>query len=433
MSGVVIAAMAVAACSVPAPAPSPPMTPVPSGFRWGVAQSGFQNEGSAPDSNWTRYHRRDLATDPGAALRSADFRNRYREDVALAAGLGVDTFRFSIEWSRVEPGDGVVDQAELAYYDDLVTAVRAAGMTPMVTLDHWVYPGWMADRGGWTDPEMPQRWLRNAERVVTRYAGLGVMWVTINEPTIYLLNEATRKPLTPAGAETMRAALVETHRAAYDLIHRLDPGAPVTATIAYLPPPLQEANDAAFIDQVGDTLDLVGIDYYYGASLDNLSVLAGLGEPWTIRPMPDGLYDALRHYHRKFPDLPLYVTENGLPLDEGEARPDGYRRSDSIRDHVYWIQRAIDDGVPVIGYNHWTLVDNDEWGGYRARFGLYEVDVLTDPTLERRPTDGVEAYRTVIADGGVGSGYRPRQRPAFCSLQDPDRTCTLERLLGLPT
>jgi beta-glucosidase len=155
--GAVIMALVAAACSAPPVDRPPPVAPVPAHFHWGVAQSGFQNEGSAPDSNWSRYARRESSTNPEAAVRSADFRNRYRDDLALAAGLGVDTFRFSVEWSRVEPRDGDVDAAELAYYDDLVAAVRAAGMTPMITLDHWVYPGWMADRGGWTDPEMPQR------------------------------------------------------------------------------------------------------------------------------------------------------------------------------------------------------------------------------------------------------------------------------------
>lgn len=440
LAAAVAAAAALLATTTPTPAapaaPTPAPTwkqapPVPAGFHWGVSTSGFQSEGYAPDSNWSRHaSTRLLVSDP---YRDAvDFRHRYRDDIALAASMGVNTFRFSVEWARLEPHPGEVDEAELAYYDDVVATVRAAGMTPMITLDHWVYPGWVVDRGGWANPDAGAWWLEHARRVVSRYAGQGVLWITFNEPTYYVLIDAIHGLKSYSQVQAMRAALADTHRKAYDLIHDLDPAALVTSNLAYTPPPLPDGDDA-FMDQVRDKLDYLGIDYYWALSLDNLTGLASVAGQFTIRPSPDGIYDALVTYSRRFPGLPLFVVENGMATDDGAPRPYDYTRADYIRDHVYWIQRAMADDVPVIGYSYWSLFDNYEWGSYRSRFGLYRVDVLADPTLERKETDGVAAYREVIASGGVSPGFAPRMRPMFCSFANLAGTCTPARLLGLPS
>ncbi|WP_158887570.1 glycoside hydrolase family 1 protein [Amycolatopsis anabasis] len=398
--------------------PDAAAAPDPEPFHWGVASSGFQSEGSAPDSNWRRY-----AETEEPYRNSVDFRHRYAADIALAKDLGVNTYRFGVEWARIEPAKGRLDETELAYYDDVVRRVRAAGMTPMITLDHWVYPGWVADQGAWDNPATVGDWLANARRVVGRYAHQGVLWITFNEPVIYLQKEISGRKLNPFQIAAMRQHLVAAHRNAYDEIHRLDPGSRVSSNLAYLPPPLQQLTDPLFTDAVADKLDFVGLDYYYGLSLDNLTAIHGAtGELWKIDPQPDGLYYALRAYQRKFPRLPLYVVENGMPTDDGKPRADGYTRSDHLRDHVYWLRRARDEGVNVLGYNYWSLTDNYEWGSYRPRFGLYTVDVATDPALTRRPTDAVDAYRRVIADGGVPADYTPVRRPAWCAFADL-RTC----------
>lgn len=417
------AAVVTAVVQAPAAAASIPVPRMPSGFQWGVSTAGFQAEGSAPDSNWRRYvdGRADSVKDPYA--NAVDFRHRYAGDIALAKAMGVTTFRLSVEWPRIEPRPGSLDQDALAFYDDVVRQIKAAGMTPMITLTHFTHPGWIADRGGWTNPATVESWLAFADLVVRRYAGLGVRWITFNEPTVYRTFEERNGKLNAFQSAAMMDNLVKAHRRGYALIHRLDPGAMVTSNLAVKPPPLQWFDDASFVDKVKDELDFVGIDYYYGASLDNLSVIhAAKDEFWRVDPQPDGIYYALRTYQRKFPALPLYVVENGMPSDDGKPRADGYTRSDHLRDHVYWVQRALADGVRVIGYNYWSLTDNYEWGSYRPRFGLYTVDALTDPALTRRPTDAVAAYHDVIAANGVPGGYLPKRRPAWCAFADP-RTC----------
>lgn len=409
-----IASLTSARAAAADPDTPPPVAPVPAGFHWGVASSGYQSEGSAPDSNWSRYD--DKTAEP--YRDSVDFRNRYREDIELAAGLGVNTYRIGIEWARIEPRPGVVDNSALAFYDDVVAEIRRHGMTPMITLDHWVYPGWIRDRGGWADARTLDAWLANAQRVVSRYAGLGVLWVTFNEPVFYLRNEVEHGGISSLAALSMQSRIIAAHKRIYAFIHQVQPRALVTSNQAYVPV-VQSVLDATFVDAWRNHLDYVGVDYYYGVTSDNYTAIKGLtGEFYKVEPEPQGIYFALRHYARKFPDLPLYVVENGMPTDNGAARADGYTRADFIRDHVYWVQRAIADGMDVIGYNYWSLTDNYEWGSYRPRFGLYQVDVLSDPDLVRKETDGVPAYRAVVADGGVHSGYQLSKAPQGCNFDD---------------
>ncbi|WP_037559845.1 family 1 glycosylhydrolase [Spirillospora albida] len=419
----VLAALLVISLSSPASAGKPATVPFPPGFLWGVSTSGFQGEGSFPDSNWTRYVARKARGVEHPYGNSVDFLHRYPSDLKLARGLGVNTFRTSLEWARIEPRKGFRDPKALAYYDDLVRRIKAAGMRPMLTLDHWVYPGWVDDQDAWQNRRTERDWLRHARFIVDRYKGQGVIWITFNEASAYIFKEFTTRPLNVGQVVTMRDALIRTHRAAYDMIHEVDPGAPVSANVAY-GSLINGLFDAALFNDTTDKLDFIGIDYYYGANLQNLTAVYTLtNELWKIDPEPEGIYHVLKNYQRRLPHLPVYVVEQGWPMDDGKPRADGYTRSDHLRDHLYWIQRAMAEGVKVIGYNYWSLTDNYEWGSYRPRFGLYTVDVRTDPALTRRPTDAVPTYRTIIANRGVPKGYVPVRRPGWCSIEDPIATC----------
>ncbi|EFQ82324.1 glycosyl hydrolase, family 1 [Aeromicrobium marinum DSM 15272] len=415
--GVVMALLpagAHAAATVPA---------VPDDFRWGVATSGYQSEGSAPASNWSRY---DDGMEP--YLNSVDFLNRYREDIANAASLGVDTFRFGVEWARVEPEPGVIDPAALAFYDDVVAEIRSHGMTPMITLSHWVHPAWFADQGAWANPGAVDRFLAYAELIVPRYAGDGTTWITFNEPVIYLQHELLDSD-NPLPALALAPQVINAHNRTYDLIHRTDPDALVSSNAAYIPG-VQPALDVLFLHQM--KLDFIGLDYYYGVALDNYTASAALtGKFWEVKPAPEGFYNALKSYHARFPGKPIWIIENGMATDNGKPRADGYTRSQHLQDHLYWMQRAMAEGVPVIGYNYWSITDNYEWGSYRPRFGLWTVDVVTDPTLTRRPTDGVATYTDVIARGGVPADYVPVAPPGLCNIDNLLGSCAQPLLSGL--
>ncbi|MYR05135.1 family 1 glycosylhydrolase [Gordonia sp. SID5947] len=417
---VAVACPAVPAVGAPATG-APALAPLPRDFAWGVASSGFQSEGSSPDSNWRRYVASGATHDRVGT--SVDFRHRFRDDIRLAKALGVKVYRVGVEWARVEPRPGVVDRHELAYYDSMIAAIVAAGMRPMITLDHWVYPGWVADRGGWADPRTPTLWLRNARRVVDRYSRYRPIWITVNEPATYVMNELKTGSISAPEVPAMVDRLVRVHRAIYRYIHRRDDAAMVSSNVAYIPT-VEPVLDTQFVDRVADALDFIGIDYYYSISPANTGAWHAItDESWLAPVSADGLYYALRHYSRRYPTKPLYVVESGMPTRDGTARADGYRRGDHLRDLVYWLQRARGDGMNVVGYNYWSLTDNYEWGSYTPRFGLYTVDVMSDPTLTRRPTDAVAAYRRITAGNGVPRSYRPTRPAEYCSLVAAPSSC----------
>ncbi|MGW4767232.1 family 1 glycosylhydrolase [Nocardia sp. NPDC004278] len=402
------------------PAPPTQVQPLGADFLWGVAASGYQSEGYAPDSNWSRYVAEDKTTDP--YLESVDFFHRYRSDIDLAAKLGVKVYRIGIEWARVQPRPGAWDEAGLRFYDNVIAAITAAGMRPMLTIDHWVYPGWEADRGGWSNPNIVADWLANARTVVDRYAANNPLWVTFNEPAAYIMNESTHGGLDAIAIPAMQDRIAQAHNAIYDYIHAVQPGAMVTSNVAYIPAG-EDVVNGPLIDKIAAKLDYIGIDYYYGASPGTVTQLS-LSELWQNPLEPEGIYYALQHYSRKFPGRPLYIVENGMPTEDGAPRTDGYTRTDDLRDTVYWLQRAKADGMNLIGYNYWSLTDNYEWGSYTPRFGLYTVDVRTDPTLTRKPTDTVPAYTDITHNGGVAPDYRPTRDPKLCSFVDAAASCT---------
>ncbi|MFD0000478.1 family 1 glycosylhydrolase [Nocardia sp. NPDC127526] len=393
-------------------------------FLWGVAASGFQSEGHSADSNWLRYIEANPDWDRYA--QAIDFRSRYPNDIALAAGLGVKVFRVGLEWARLQPTPDRWDEAGFAFYDDLIATIVQAGMRPMLTLDHWVYPGWAAARGGWRNPGIVEDWLANMRMVVDRYAGLNPLWVTVNEPVAYIMHEVRQNDQNP---EEMLDRVAAVHNGAYDYIHQVQPGAQVTSNVGYVAGAETRVN-GPLIERIGAKLDFIGVDYYFGLQSDDAETVAqadGSVPPpvgmWDLPVRPEGIYYALQHYSRQFPDKPLWIVENGMPTEDGKPRADGYTRSDHLRDTVYWIQRAKADGMNIIGYNYWSLTDNYEWGSYTPRFGLYTVDVLSDPTLARRPTEAVDTYRQIVTANGLPASYRPVRGPSECHLVDPPASC----------
>jgi beta-glucosidase len=395
----------------PGAIPVKPAQPLPAGFIWGVSSSAFQSEGGVLDSEWSRHNATDKTQDRyGPAV---DFRHRYREDVQLAHDLGVNTYRIGINWARVEPKQGQYDQAELAYYDDLIAAIKQAGIAPLITLDHFDIPGWVADQGGWTNPDTTKEFVAYSGVIANRYHKDVHLWITFNEAFADMSIQDSLYKLKGKDADRVRDNIVTAHRQTYDLIHQIQPGAMVTSNIAWLGDrfgsgTLNGISDRAFLDRVADKVDVIAIDYYGADLIKGLKALSAHAN-WLWPPEPAGLYRALKIVQAKYPNKPILIAETGMSTQDGLPRADGVTREDTLRDSVYWTQRARADGVNVIGYMVWSLTDNFEWGSYAPRFGLYTVNVLKDPALKRIPTAAVPAYKEVIRNNGVGPGYRPVQ------------------------
>lgn len=384
----------------------PVQAALPADFIWGVSSSAYQSEGGAVESNWSRFNAEKPEQDRYA--NSVDFRHRYREDVALAKAMGINTYRIGINWARVEPKKGQIDATEMAYYDDLVLALKQAGIAPLITLDHFVHPAWVADQGGWTNPQTTKDFVAYTTLIANRYHSDVHLWITFNEEGTYQLLEAFQYKRGPRDILRASDNLVAAHRQTYDVIHALDPKAMVTSNIIWMGDHfgsgfLQGLTDWLFLNRIEDKCDVIAIDYYAA----NLLAAIKNGTQWSIPPEPAGLYRALKALQSRFPNKPLLIAETGMPTEDGKPREDGVKREELLRDGVYWVQRAREDGINVIGYMVWSLTDNFEWGSYTPRFGLYTVNVKTDPSLTRTPNAAVPAYQEVIRAGGVGPAYQP--------------------------
>ncbi|MEV0251757.1 family 1 glycosylhydrolase [Nocardia sp. NPDC050712] len=369
------------------------------GFRWGVAGSAFQSEGDLPPCNWQVYLSDGKHPEREPYLEAVDFRHRYREDIALAKGLGVRVFRFGVNWARVEPARGQRSEVGWAFYRDVVAAIREAGLEPMPTLDHFVYPAWVLDDGGWVAESTIDHFLAFA-RTAVEELGACPWWLVFNEPSFNVLMETAMRGLSPEQGATMAANLVVAHRQAYTAIKNTYPAAQVSSNEATgnMPEAMRIQADAAFLDQVAEGyLDFLGLDVYYpDIDIEGIQQLVQ-GTPWNIPQPPDGIGSVASYYAARYPDLPIFIIESGMPTDDGKPRADGLTRSRQLSNVVASVGRARERGVPIIGLLYWSLTDNYEWGRYRPRFGLYSVDAVGDPALTRVPTDAVETYRDIIA------------------------------------
>ncbi|MFE3753613.1 family 1 glycosylhydrolase [Nocardia tengchongensis] len=407
------------------PAPPPTVPALGDDFLWGVAMNGFQNEGHTPDSNQFRFMMQRTVELPDHP-DSVDFFTHYPADIGLAGGLGARVFSTTIEWARVQPRPGEWDEAGFGFYDRVLDVLAVQGIRPMLVLNQWVHPGWAADRGGWRNPGMVADWLANARTVVRRYADRNPLWVTFGEVGNYVKYEWEDGALDIAEMPVMHERLAQAHNEIYDYIHQVQPGAMVGVSVPFSAGLTESVYNLPVIDRIAGRLDFIGIVQAYTFTPGSLLAQSPLqlSSPVGHLIQPESIYYALDFYARRFPGTPLYVTGNGMFLIDGQARADGYTSADHLRDTAYWLQRAKADGIDVIGYNRWGLTDTFEWGTYALRFGLYSVDVRTDPTLTRHPTPAVDAYRTLIRDGGVPTDYRPVRALVDCNLAETPVSCT---------
>ena len=394
---------------------------------------------------------------------ACDSYHRFREDVALMAAHGIKAYRFSVSWPRVIPdGDGEINEAGLRFYDELVDELLKNGIEPMVTLYHWDLPSALQDKGGWLNRDIIAAFGRYAEIIAGRFRGRVNKFMTINEPQCVTTlgygigihapglrlgeeklakiyhhlalahSEAQRRikavlgagvqvgivPCgrlcypqqdTPENRESAYRASFELSREGWgftfniildSLIRRCyDPSAPeaVKRFSAEIPPSDWDLMEAP---------DFIGVNVYNGVSVDPQGepVKAFAGFPmtankWLVTPevMHFGPVNLFRRY-----GLPLYITENGqscndrIFLDGQVHDPD---RIDFLHRYLRQLHKAIEEGVPVMGYLQWSFLDNFEWSeGYNERFGIIYVDY---PTLRRIPKDSARWYRDVIESNGA--------------------------------
>jgi beta-glucosidase len=418
-------------------------------FAWGVSTAAYQieggvHEGGRRDSIWDTFvHEPGRVANGDTADVACDHYHRYAEDVELMAGLGVDAYRFSIAWPRVQPnGQGAPNSAGLDFYERLVDALLARGITPVATLFHWDLPQDLQDQGGWFNRDTAARFAEFAE-IVGRVLGDRVgMWITLNEPFIHTvfghalgvhapgqallfdalptahhqllghglavsaLRSRSTSPISIANNYSPVWVLGESEAdraagAVYDALHNrlftqplLGKGYPEEFEL-----PVRDGD----LDIIAAPIDALGVNYYNPTGIRAPST-PDSGLPFDIVPLqgypvtdfdwpvvPEGLSEILTRLDRDY-GLPLYVTENGCSYAEW---PDDRRRIEYLAGHIDAMQAARAGGVDVRGYFVWSLLDNFEWAeGFGQRFGLVHVDF---DTLTRTPKASYGWLRDRIA------------------------------------
>lgn len=430
----------------------------PDDFLFGASTSAYQIEGHASggagSTQWDTF-----AATPGNVAHAqdgataCDHLNRMDEDLDLVRAANLDVYRFSTSWARIMPeGRGAVNEAGLDFYDRLVDGLLARGVKPAATLYHWELPSALADMGGWQNADVAS-WFADYTAVVADRIGDRLWSVApINEPfcvawvghfagafapglrdiratarAMHHVMKAHGKSVTvlrdkhvenigavcnlefsvPADASAEAGKAARTHDGYYNrwFLGALFNGAYPEDTLEALGPhmPAGWQDDMAEISQ---KLDWCGINYYTRRMVspaagpwphlqthDGPLPKSQLG--WEI--YPDGLYHMLRRVHEGFTrDIPLYVTENGIALDDRahDGKVDDSRRIAYIDDHLSAARRAMREGVPLKGYFTWSLLDNFEWAeGYEPRFGLVHVDFRS---LARTPKASYKALQSAL-------------------------------------
>lgn len=374
----------------------------PDGFLWGAATAGHQVEGGNVNSDVWAMEWSDPTFFREPSGDACDHYHRYAEDIALLAGFGLRAYRFSVEWSRIEPEAGYVSRAELDHYRRVTAACHEHGITPVVTLSHFTVPRWFSKRGSWNAPDAPERFGRYATAVAAALGDLVPTVCTLNEPNIIAMVTATgsapaaavERSARLAGAGTAGPAtfaspsverMAAVHRRAVEAVKSGPGDAQVGWTLALpdfqaLPGGEQACAEARRVAQddwldVSRDDDFVGVQTYTRDRFGPEGVVqpgdevARMQTGWEV--YPEALGASVRHAAARA-GVPVLVTENGMATADDDARW-AYTHG-----ALTGLAAAIADGVDVRGYLHWSLLDNFEWmSGYGMTFGLVAVDRAT--------------------------------------------------------
>ncbi|MEM3569320.1 MAG: family 1 glycosylhydrolase [Candidatus Jordarchaeales archaeon] len=416
----------------------------PSGFLWGCAVAAHQVEGNNTNNNWWKWEQEGHTLDLSGI--ACDHYNRYEEDLDIAKKLSLNTFRTSVEWSRIEPKEGVWSDKEIKHYRRVLEAMRERGLTPMITLHHFTDPLWFAEKGGWEKPESIDIFARFVRKVVEELGDLIPFYNTINEPMVYVVLGYAFGVFPPGERDIIKALTVAkhlllAHAKAYRVIHEAckekgypKPKVGVVHNMMVFEPldpndekHVNEANtsDAIYnrwflesihagavqppagqgeeVEELKGAWDFIGLNYY------TRNICISSPDPtrrFNVVPMdaeltdmhyevyPEGLYKllvSLKKYGK-----PVYITENGI------ATSNDRQRCRFILRHIAEAHRAMREGVDLKGYIYWSLIDNFEWNeGFSKRFGIVEVDYKT---LKRTPRESAYMYAEIAGKNKVTSG-----------------------------
>ena len=425
--------MAAAAAAAVAPAAKASPGIFPRGFLWGAATAGHQVEGNNTNADvWLLEQvKPTIFKEPSGD--ACDSLHRWADDLDLVRGMGLNCYRFSLEWARIEPEPGQFSIAMMDYYQRIIDGCRARGLTPMVTFNHFTAPRWFAAQGGWTNPDAADLFGRFCDRAARRLADRIGYATTLNEPDLLrllrwagmpaslmgaqqaMLDAAARatsshhfvvaNAATGADIDAMIAPMIAGHRQAVAAIKAARGNLPVGVSLAIEDDQPVGANSrrddkrrdvyAAWLE-AAKTGDFVGVQNYGRRQIDahgTLSPPAGATVNTVgVEIYPESLANAVRYVHQ-MTGKPIMVTENGVGTNDDRLR------AAYIPAVLAGLSRVMAEGVPVLGYVHWSLLDNFEWiFGYGPKYGLCSVDRTS---FARVPKPSAKVYGAIARRNGA--------------------------------
>ena len=394
----------------------------PKDFLWGTATAAHQVEGNNKNSDWWYWENRNRTGEPEwkakwplePSLMACDSYNRYEEDFDLCVKLNNNAVRFSIEWARIEPVEGVFDHNEIEHYKKVLRAAKIRNLKTFVTLHHFTSPIWLANIGGWLNPKVVDYFARYSKKCAEEFGDLVDIWLTINEPQVYNLISHLYGRWPPQARNPLKVLKVQqnqikAHIKAYDeiktvgnykvgIVRNINWFAgfiwPLNKIFYYL-------NSYVFLNAIKSKMDLIGLNYYF-TQVRNLKWILHIDgrfphgryplsdKSWSLNPTGiEQILLGLKKY-----GVPIYITENGLADQKDKFRV-WY-----MNQILKYCARAMAKGVPLRGYFHWSLIDNYEWAdGYLPRFGLVEID--RENGLKRLPRPSFYFYANICRTGRI--------------------------------
>lgn len=418
--------------------PLPPYLKFPENFFWGASTSAHQVEGGT-DNNWTQWERehaallargskkafdtpsvhwyrvKDRALDPANYISGigVDHFHHFEQDFKLAHKLNHNAHRLSIEWSRIQPRRGVVDERAIEHYRRVIKTLRSLQMEPLVTLFHFTLPDWVADQGGFSSSRTIQDFIEYVRIVATALGDDVQYWCTINEPEVFATFSYIFGLWPPQqrshwlGARAYASILPRAHIGAYKAIKAINPQAQVSvsknnmwycATGKTIAPIMARAwwwwANHLFLDRIRKYQDFIGLNYYFKFNFYGFRGEIDQQNPselgWGLHP--EGIDILLRDLHKRY-HKPIMITEVGIADSQDESR------SWYIKEILRNIHKSIAAGVDVRGFLYWSLLDNFEWDkGFWPEFGLIHVDRKTQKRTVRQ---SAKDYAKIIINNGL--------------------------------
>mmetsp|Transcript_14791 Transcript_14791/g.43460 ORF Transcript_14791/g.43460 Transcript_14791/m.43460 type:complete len:665 (-) Transcript_14791:149-2143(-) len=409
-------------------------------FEFGLATAPAHVEDGLEDA-WVQFARKGKVlawkNTPRAEERTL-FWTQPEAEIALAAEAGAKVFRMGVDWGRLCPRPGAFDEEAWAVYEDMFRLVGKHGMRVMLTLFHHSLPIWIQDDGGWTNATTVDHFVYFARGVLARISrdqalpGLMHSLVPMNEPHVYAMLTYCAQIWPPARAEPSpfeslacftpwgdygisMDAMARAHNATYRAVRELGLELPVGVAhhvpcydaLSVLDKPAQHISEVLttyhFQDLVRDTTDFLGVNYYGREIIKGASIALLNTEEYSEAGrsvFPDGMYRVLRAFHKRYPGMPMYVTENGISDATDVLRPS------YLIEHLLAVKAAMAMGVQVRGYVFWTITDNWEWAdGYCPKFGIVAMN-RTEGGLERTKRPSFQVYKDIATTKRITADAR---------------------------